>query len=220
MADLLPPLWLSLRITLFATLAATAAAVPLAYLHTRRRYRGLSLVEGLIVVPMVLPPTVLGYLIIMALGARGWPGRWLFAWLDYSILFRFEGAVIAAALVAIPLIYLPTRAAFAGVEREMEDIARINGASTLQMFWHVSLPMAARGLASGVMLGFARALGEFGATAMVFGMQESRPTLPIGIYLEYEQGQMSRAWPAVIFLIVVSTAIALFYNRSALSKQR
>jgi molybdate transport system permease protein len=220
MGELFPPLWLSLRITLLATLAATALAVPLAYLHTRRRYAGMSIIEGLIVVPMILPPTVLGYLIVMALGARGWPGRWLFAWFDYSILFRFEGAVIAAALVAVPLIYLPTRAAFASVEREMEDIARINGAGVVSMFWHVSLPMAARGLASGVMLGFARALGEFGATAMVFGMQQNRSTLPIGIYLDYEQGQMSRAWPAVILLILVSTVIALFYNRSALSKQR
>ncbi|HRK30362.1 MAG TPA: molybdate ABC transporter permease subunit [Tepidisphaeraceae bacterium] len=220
MDALLPPLLLSLRITVLATLVAVIIAVPLAYLHTRRRYFAMSLVEGLIVLPMVLPPTVVGYLIIMALGARGWPGRWLFARFDYSILFRIEGAVIAAALVAIPLIYLPTRAAFASVEREMEDIARINGAGTLQMFWHVSLPMAARGLASGLMLGFARALGEFGATAMVFGMQSSRPTLPISIYLDYDQGQMSHAWPAVILLIVISTTIALFYNRSTLSRQR
>ncbi len=220
MADLLPPLWLSLRVTVLATLAAVMVAVPLAYLHTRKRYRGMSLVEGLIVVPMVLPPTVLGYLIIIALGSRGWPGRWFNSWFDYSILFRFEGAVMAAALVALPLIYLPTRAAFASVEREMEDTARLYGANTLQLFWHISLPMAARGLASGIMLGFARALGEFGATAMVFGMQDKNSTLPISIYLDYEQGNMQQAWPAVILLMAVSTTIALFYNRSALSQQR
>lgn len=220
MTDLLPPFWLSLRVALLATLAAVAVAVPLAYAHSRRRYRGMSIVEGLIILPMVLPPTVVGYLIIVVLGARGWPGRWLYDWFNYSILFRFEGAVLAAAVVAIPLIYLPTRGAFASVEREMEDIARINGAGRLQLFWYVCLPMAMRGLVSGVMLGFARALGEFGATAMVFGMQDRHATLPINIYLEYEQGQMHRAWPAVVLLIAISTAVAVFYNRSTLSRQQ
>jgi molybdate transport system permease protein len=213
------PLTLSLQIALAATLLAALAAVPLAFYLGRRRFTGKSLVEALIMVPLVLPPTVVGYFIIMSLGARGWLGQHLHEWFGYSIMFRFEGAVLAAAVVALPMIYMPARAAFATVDRELEDIARLMGASRLQMFWHVSLPMARRGLLSGLLLGFARALGEFGATIMVFGWQPGRLTLPISIYADYEQGQLANAAAAVIALVITSLALIFAYNRSALSRQ-
>ena len=217
--ELMQTLWLSLRIASLATLVALLSAVPLAYANARSRYWGKSLVEGLIVVPMVLPPTVVGYLIIASLGARGWIGQSLHHWLSYSIVFRFEGAVLAAALVAMPLLYLPARAAFAAIDREMEDTARVMGANRLQLFWHVSLPIAMRGVTSGLMLAFARALGEFGATVMVFGIRANHTTLPVSIYLDYERGEMERALPAVALLCALSIAITLLYNRSALSRQ-
>src|SRR5262245_37841183 len=127
-------LWLSLKIASAATLLTMAVGVPLALFMSRRRFRGKSIVEGFIMMPLVLPPTVVGYVIIMALGARGWLGHWL----GYSILFRFEGAVLAAAIVALPMLYIPAKAAFASVERELEDVARMMGANRLQLFWHVS----------------------------------------------------------------------------------
>ncbi len=225
-------LWQTLRLSLgiasLATLCALAAALPLAYFNARRRFWGKSVLEGLIVVPLVLPPTVVGYLIIAGLGVRSWIGRFLREQFGYTILFSLEGAVLAAAIVAIPLIYLPARSAFAAIDREMEDNARVMGANRLQVFWHVSLPLALRGLASGFMLGFARALGEFGATLMVFGIQErmnddgsysGRTTLPISIYLDYENSEMARAIPAVAVLCLLSLTITLIYNRSALSRQ-
>jgi molybdate transport system permease protein len=218
-AELWQSLWLSLRVATLATVVAALVAVPLAHANARSRYRGKSLLEALIVIPLVLPPTVVGYLIIAALGARGWVGQYLYKWLSYSIAFRIEGAVLAAAIVALPLLYLPTRAAFASIDREMEDMARIMGAGRLALFWHVSLPMALRGLASGLMLAFARALGEFGATVMVFGIRINHTTLPVSIYLDYEDGEMSHAAPAVALLCFISLAIALLYNRSALSRQ-
>lgn len=217
--ELWETLWLSLRIAALATLLALAVALPLSYLNARARYWGQSVVEGMLVVPMVLPPTVVGYLIIVALGTRGWIGQYLHQWFSYSILFRLEGAVLAAATVAVPLLYLPTRAAFAAVDRDLEDTARVMGANRLQVFFHVSLPMALRGLGSGVMLAFARALGEFGATVMVFGIRLHHTTLPVSIYLHYEDGEMSRALPAVVLLCILSLALTLLYNRSALSKQ-
>ena len=213
-------LWLSLRISVSATLLALVVALPLAYINARSRYWGKSLLEGLIIVPMVLPPTVVGYLIIASLGVKGWLGQYLHQWFSYSILFRIEGAILAAAIVAMPLLYLPTRAAFAAIERDMEDVARVMGANRFQLFWHVSLPMAMRGLLSGVMLAFARALGEFGATVMVFGIRMNQTTLPVSIYLDYEQGEMQKALAAVSLLCFVSLAITLLYNRSALSRQR
>lgn len=217
--DLWQALELSIGISAVATCVALVVALPLAYFNARSRYPGRSLLEGLIVVPMVLPPTVVGYLIIMGLGARGWAGQYLHDWFLYSIMFRFEGAVLAAAIVAMPLLYLPTRAAFASIEREVEDSARVIGANRLQIFWHVSLPMARRGLASGLMLAFARALGEFGATVMVFGIRPGHITLPVSIYIDYEQGDMRSAAPAVGVLCVLSMTLTLLYNRSALSRQ-
>jgi molybdate transport system permease protein len=209
--ELWQTLWLSLRISALATIVALAIALPLAHVNARSRYWGKSLLEGLIVVPMVLPPTVVGYLIIAGLGVRGWIGQYAYRWFAYSILFRLEGAV--------PLLYLPTRAAFAAIDRDMEDMARVMGANRLQLFWHVSLPMARRGLASGLMLAFARALGEFGATVMVFGIRINHTTLPVSIYVDYEQGDMHRAAPAVGLLCMLSMAVTLLYNRSALSRQ-
>jgi len=213
------PFYLSLRISALATLVALLIAVPVAYLNARRRYWGKSLFEGLIIVPMVLPPTVVGYLIIVMLGAKGLTGQFLNRWFSYSIMFRMEGAVLAAAIVALPLLYLPARAAFAAIDRELEDLARVEGANRFQLFWHVSLPMSMKGLTSGVMLAFARALGEFGATVMVFGIRENKLTLPLSIYFDYTDNNMGRAMPAVVILCLLSLAITLLYNRSALSRQ-
>ncbi|MCC7192490.1 MAG: molybdate ABC transporter permease subunit [Phycisphaeraceae bacterium] len=219
MTELLHPLFLSLEIALSATVLAAIFAVPLAYVLSRRRFPGRSVVEAIVTVPLVLPPTVVGYLIIMTLGSRGWIGRWLHDALGYSILFRFEGAVLAAALVALPMLYLPAKAGFAGVNRDLEDIARLLGSTRWQLFWRVSLPLAGRGIGSGVVLAFARALGEFGATMMVFGLQADRTTLPIVIYLDYEQGQMQKATLAVIALSAASLVFVSVYNRSGLGMQ-
>jgi molybdate transport system permease protein len=213
------PLVLSLRIAVMATVCTAIVTIPLAWWMARRRFLGKSLVEALITLPLVLPPTVVGYLIIMVLGARGWIGEWLNRWLGYSIMFRFEGAVLAAAVVALPLLYMPAKAAFGAVEREFEEIATLFGASTVQVFWHVSLPFARRGIASGLMLAFARALGEFGATMMVFGWQPNRVTLPVMVYAEYERGQLIAATTAVVALSVVSLMLMIAYNRSVAVRQ-
>jgi molybdate transport system permease protein len=219
MSDLAGPLRLSLEIASLATLLTVAVAVPLAYGMARRQFAGKSVAEALIMVPLVLPPTVVGYLLIMLLGARGWIGRHLHDWFGYSILFSLEGAVLASAVVALPLLYLPAKAAFASVDRELEDVARLMGANRLQLFWHVSLPLARRGIGSGVILAFARALGEFGATVMVFGRQPRRLTLPIRVYDDYESGTIEHATAAVVALTVVSLVLIFLYNRSSAGKQ-
>jgi molybdate transport system permease protein len=110
------------------------------------------------------------------------------------------------------MLYMPAKAAFASVDRDLEDSARIMGATRLQVFWHVSIPLARRGLFSGLLLAFARALGEFGATMMVFGWQPRRLTLPISIYADYEQGELSHATAAVVALSLVSLSLVLAYN--------
>lgn len=219
MSGLWQPLSLSLRIALVATALVSLIAIPLAFTMARHRFPGKSILEALITLPLVLPPTVVGYILIVTLGAHGWIGSFLHRTLGYSILFRFEGAVLASAVVALPLLYLPAKAAFSTVDREFEDIARLFGASPLQLFWRVSLPLARRGIANGIILAFARALGEFGATLMVFGWQPNRITLPISIYTDYEQGNWTHSIPAVLALTLISVTLIAVYNRSSTTSQ-
>ncbi|HEY7117274.1 MAG TPA: molybdate ABC transporter permease subunit [Tepidisphaeraceae bacterium] len=218
MNDLWGPLFLSSGIALAATALTALLGVPLAFALSRRHFRGKSLLEAMLTLPLVLPPTVVGYMLIITFGARGWVGMWLERWFGYSILFRFEGAVLASAVVAFPLLYMPAKAAFASVAREFEDTAKVMGASSLQLFWNVSLPMAKRGILSGVTLAFARALGEFGATVMVFGWAPGRLTLPISVYSDYEQGDLGHATGAVVALTALSLALIASYNRSTSGK--
>lgn len=219
MTPILQPLLLSLQIAFAATVLTLLVGLPLAFAMSRRNFSGKSLVEGIILMPLVLPPTVVGYAIIMLMGSQGTIGQFLKRWFDYSILFRFEGAVLAAAVVALPMLYMPAKAAFGSIDSELEDMARALGANRLQMFWHVSIPLARRGLLSGLILAFARALGEFGATMMVFGWQPNRVTLPISIYRDYEANQLTNATAAVMALSLVSLALVMAYNASTAGKR-
>ena len=205
---LLDAAWLSVQIASVATLVCLLIGVPLAWGMARRRFAGHGLVEALILMPVVLPPTVVGYVILILFGAQGPFAALLHG---YSIVFKFEGAVLAAAVVSLPMLYLPAKAGFATVERELEDIATLMGASRWQTFWHVSIPLARRGLMSGVTLAFARAFGEFGATVMVFGWQK-RVTLPISVYAEFDHGDLTTAWPAVLVMSVAALSLVLVYN--------
>jgi molybdate transport system permease protein len=214
MSELLPTLMLSLRVALAATVLTALVGVPLAFVTARRRFVGKSLLDAILTIPLVLPPTVVGYILVILLGSRGPIGRATKSIFGTTLLFTEPGAVLAAAVVALPLLYLPARAAFASIDPEFDDLARLMGASHRQMFWHVSLPLAARGIASGLLLAFARALGEFGATMMVFGQPGGRRTLPISIYNNYVGDDMAQAAPAVVALSAVSLAVLVIYNHT------
>lgn len=221
MSELWSASLLSCTIAFFATALASAVAIPLAFWIARATFRGKSIVDAMLTVPLVLPPTVVGFLILIAAGSRspiGWIVRTVFN-ADYSIAFTFHGAVFASAIVSLPLIYLPARSAFAGVVKEMEDVATLFGANLFQVFWHVSLPIARRGIVGGLMLAFARALGEFGATIMVYGTFPDKQTLPISIYLDYLDGNFTHALPAVGLLIAISLVIIVGYNHSPLARR-
>ena len=224
---------LSGRIAAVATAVTLVLAVPLAWGMARWRFAGRGLVEGVVLMPVVLPPTVVGYVLLVVFGANGVVNRALLAlfgtdgvlggvlgpaagrFLPFSFAFTFTGAVVAAVVVALPLFYLPAKAAFAAVDRDLEDVATLMGATRWQTFWHVSVPLARRGLVSGTVLAFARALGEFGATVMVFGWQPGRLTLPISVYAEFDHGDLSTAWPAVAVMAGASLGLVLLYNALA-----
>jgi molybdate transport system permease protein len=215
MSELWSALIISLRVSVCATMVTALIAVPLAYNLARRRFAGRTALETLLTLPLVLPPTVVGFLLIWFFGVRG-PGGWFLQHLvGVRLIFSEAGAVVAATVVSLPLLFLPAKAAFAGVDVELEEIARLMGANPWQIFWHVSLPLARRGIASGLLLAFARALGEFGATVMVLGDVSGHRTLPISIYNDFLSGEGNAAFPAVILLIITSLLVIWFYNKSS-----
>jgi molybdate transport system permease protein len=173
------PFWLSLQVTGTAMVGILVIGLALALLLARVSFRGKLLVETLINLPLVLPPTVVGYYLLFVLGR----GSFLRETLQIDWLFSWQAAAFAAMVVGLPLMVQTARAAFEDVEPDMEGAARVDGAAEWQVWWYVTLPMARRGIIAGLILSSARALGEFGATLMVAGNIPGRTqTLPLAIY--------------------------------------
>ena len=207
-AAVLPPLLLTLKVSTLATALATIPAVALARLARVREFPGRDLADAILTLPMVLPPTVLGYYIIVLLGRRGVFGSYLWDTFGVSIMFTWEGAVIAAAVVAFPLVYRSARAAFEGVDENLENAARTLGASETVIFFRVSMPLAMRGLVAGIMLALARAMGEFGATLMVAGnLPGKTQTLSLAVYSATQAGNDTLANELVLLISVVCVAL-------------
>jgi molybdate transport system permease protein len=210
MADLVP-LWLSVRVAAAATALIVAVGLPAAFGLARVQFTGKGLVTGLLVLPLVLPPTVLGYLLLHLLGRRTWLGGWLEQGLGVVVVFHWSGAVIASAVAAFPLFLLPARGAFEAVDPALENAARLLGRGDLSVFWSITLPLAWRGLAAGVVLSFARALGDFGATMMVAGnIPGLTQTASIAIYDAVQAGDTGRAgWLTASISMISITALWL-----------
>ncbi|MEZ5564683.1 MAG: molybdate ABC transporter permease subunit [Gammaproteobacteria bacterium] len=177
-----------------ATAIALLTGVAAAWAMHRCEFIGRSLVDALLMLPMVLPPTVLGYYLLTALGRKSPLGRWLEQTLDIRLIFTWQGAVIAAAIVAFPLVYQGARAALQGVDPQLENAARTLGAGEFRVFGRVTLPLAWPGVLAGAMLAFARAMGEFGATLMVAGSLPGKTqTLALAIYDSVQAGRDAEA---------------------------
>lgn len=197
-------LWTTLRVAGAATLAVAPVGIALGHALARRAFRGKSLVETAVALPLVLPPTAIGYL-LLALFARGGPLGERALGFDPGILFTWRGAALASAVVALPLVARTARAAFEGVDPRLELMARTLGLSPARAFVAVTLPLARRGLLAALALGFGRALGEFGATAIVAGNIPGRTqTLSLAIYSEIQLGD----GPAALRLVLLTTAVA------------
>ena len=211
-----PALWLSLQVATWATLACLVLGTGVGYALARWRFPGRDLVDTLLTLPMVMPPTVLGYYLLVLLGRKGWLGGWLHATFGINLIFTLTGAVIAATVVAFPLVFKPARAAFEAVDPQLQDAARVLGISEAGVFWRVTLPLAWRGILAGVLLGFARALGEFGATLMVAGSIPGRTqTLSIAVYEAVQAGQDDVANLLVLITSVVCVAVLLAVGKLA-----
>ena len=197
---------LTLKIAGWATLLNLVLGVGIAYAMARWRFRGRELLDAALTLPMVMPPTVLGYYLLIVIGSQGPLGAWLLQHFGIRMIFTWQAAVIAATVVSFPLVYKSARAAFETVDPQLEDAARTLGVSETAVFFRVSLLLAWRGILAGLLLAFARALGEFGATLMVAGSIPGKTqTLSIAIYEAVQAGQDGTA----NFLVAVTSIVCL-----------
>jgi molybdate transport system permease protein len=214
MSDL-GPFWLSLRVASLATLLIVAAGMPIALLLARARFPGKGLIAGILVLPLVLPPTVLGYYLLQLLGRRAPVGHWLEQTLGVTFVFHWSGAVVASAVAAFPLFLLPARGAFEAIDPALEDVARLLGRNEFSVFCEVTFPLARRGLAAGLVLAFARALGDFGATLMVAGnIPGLTQTAALAIYDAVQINDTRRAAWLTLWISVVSILALVVVQRT------
>ncbi len=215
---LLPTL-LTLKVASLATMVAFVLGISIAFALARREFAGKEWLDALLTLPMVLPPTVLGYYLVVLLGRNGSIGGWLDSQFAFSLIFTWQGAVIAAALVCLPLILKSARAAYEGVDRNYEDAARTLGQSEFGIFVRVTFPLAWRGILAGTLLGFARAMGEFGATLMIAGnLPGKTQTLSLAIYDAVQAGEDAIANSLVLITSIV--CIVILVSSSHLLKVR
>ena len=217
------PAWialgLSLKVALWATALDLLFGVAVGYALARWRFPGRELVDSIQLLPMVLPPTVLGYYLLVVIGRRGWLGGWLDRTFGINLIFTWQGAVIAAAIVAFPFVCKSARAAFENVDLQYEQAAKVLGLSAAAIFLRITLPLAWRGILAGVLLAFARALGEFGATLMVAGSIPGKTqTLSIAVYEAVQAGQDDLANRLVLLTSVTCVAVLLLAGRLAPSR--
>ena len=200
-------LLLSLRVALCSMVLLAIPGIWLGWLLARRNFMGKSLVDALVHLPLVLPPVVTGYLLLLLLGRRGILGSHLESWFDVRIAFTWKGAAIAAAVMAFPLMVRSVRLAIEMTDRQLEDAARVHGAGPWRVMWSITLPLAAPGIIAGLVLSFVRALGEFGATITLAGnIPGESQTLPVAVYAF---AQVPDGEASVMRLAGISIAVSL-----------
>ncbi len=218
----LSPLWISLKTSFLATFITFFLGIWAAYWMLGYRGKGKSLIESVFVAPLILPPTVVGFLLLLLFGKNGPVGK-LMEPLDFSIVFTWYGAAIAATVVSFPLMYKTALGAFEQIDTNLLRVARTLGATELAIFRRISLPLAVPGILAATTLAFARALGEFGATLMLAGnIPGQTQTIPMAIYFAVEAGAMDEAWFWAIAIMVISLSgiIAVNYWQEVREKRR
>ncbi|WP_338553757.1 molybdate ABC transporter permease subunit [Paenibacillus sp. KS-LC4] len=199
------PIRLSLQVALLSSVVTLLLGVLIAKWMSKAKFKGKLLLETLFMLPLVLPPTVVGFLLLVLLGRRGWMGK-LIEWVFHApVIFTWWAAVIASIVVAFPLVYQTMKVGFSGVDHHLEDAGRSMGGSSWQIFRYITLPLVWPSLISAYILGFARALGEFGATLMIAGnIPGVTQTVPTAIYVAVDGGNMTMAWAWTIAIVLIS----------------
>ncbi len=208
------PLWLSLRVAGIATAISLAIGIYLAYVLANRRFRGRDLLDAAVTLPLTLPPTVLGYYLLVAIGQHSPVGQ-AYQWLFHSpLVFTWQAAVVASTVHAIPLLVRTARAALLSVDHDLERAARNLGASEWRLFWRITLPLTRRSVIAATVLAFARSMGDFGTTLMIAGDIPGRTqTASIAIYDAVESGDTMTARVLVLVVSALTIVIVWLANR-------
>ena len=209
------PIWLSLRVATLATVLTVGVGVPVAWLMARRVFPGRDLVSAALLTPLVLPPTVLGYYLLLVIGARGPVGRLLDRW-GIELAFTWRAAVLAAAVGSFALLVKTAQSGFESIDRKLEQAAETLGHSGWSVFWRVSVPLAWRSILAGTVLAFCKALGDFGITLMVAGDIPGRTqTLPLAIYDHVQANQLDQANVLALVSVTIVVMLMLALGRAA-----
>ena len=208
----LSPLWISLKVSLLATIVTFGLGTSVAYKMYHYHGKARSLIEGLLIAPLILPPTVVGFILLVLLGKNGILGQMLAQW-HLQLVFTWYAAVLAAIVVSFPLMYRAALGAFEQIDSLLLDAARLEGASEITVFWYIALPLAIPGILAGTILAFARALGEFGATLMIAGnIPGQTQTMPMAIYFAVEAGAIQEGWFWTIIVVCISLVGIIVVN--------
>jgi molybdate transport system permease protein len=215
----LAPLWLSVQVASLATLVIVAIGVPTALFLARARFPGKPLLAGFLILPLVLPPTVLGYVLLQLLGKHAPLGHWLEHTLRITLVFNWPGIVLASVVTAFPLFLLPARGAFETIDPMLEDAARLLGRGEFSVFLAVTLPLSWRGLAAGIVLAFTRSLGDFGATLMLGGnIPGLTRTAAVAIYDAVSAYDSKSAWWLTLAVALISILALVLVQRTLPSR--
>lgn len=208
----LSPLWISLQVSIIATLIAVVSGLYAARLVYKTSSRFKGLLDVVFTLPMVLPPTVVGFFILIFLGKNSWGGQFL-EWFGFSFIFSPAAAITASAVMAFPLMYRTVRGAFEQIDKNILDAGRTLGMKERRVFWRLIVPNAKPGIIAGTILAFARALGEFGATIMVAGNIPGRTqTMAVAIYTAVQAGNKELAYLWVAIIVMISLVSILMLN--------
>ncbi|MDP4097307.1 molybdate ABC transporter permease subunit [Paenibacillus sp. P96] len=208
--DFWSPVRLSLQISFVSSIIVLILGTLLAFWMARRSFHGKVWVETLFMLPLVLPPTVVGFILLVMLGRKSWTGQLIERLFATPVIFTWSAGVIASVVVAFPLVYQTMKNAFASVDESLEEAARSAGASEWQVFRYVTLPLCARSLMTAYILGIARALGEFGATLMIAGnIPGKTQTVPTAIYVAVDTGNYTLAWAWTGVIVLISFLLLL-----------
>lgn len=212
--SILFPLRLSLQVSAVATFFIVASGVPVAYILARKDFRGRDAIDILFTLPLVLPPTVTGYYLIVLFGKHGLVGKYLYEWTGFTVMFTWYAAVLASFVVALPLMIKTARSAIESVDQNLINASYTLGHSEFETAMRVTIPLAKRGILAGIVLSFARGLGEFGATLMLAGNIPGRTeTMPLAIYSLAGSGDWDQANGMVLLLTLVSGIMLYLANR-------
>ncbi len=213
--ELWPPIRLSLQVALLSSaLVLVLGGMAAWWMSHTRPFRGKSLIETVFMLPLVLPPSVVGFLLLVMLGRNSWIGQLIDALFAAPIVFSWWAAVVASIVVAYPLVYQTMKTGFGSVDRTLEDAGRSIGASEWQVFRYITFPLTFPSLLTAYILGFARSLGEFGATLMIAGnIPGKTQTIPTAIYVAVDSGNLHMAWAWTGAIIVISFLMLLFTGR-------